>query len=368
MKIELNFIKIRDLVAGFRESADDGVFGYGGKLNIRPPYQREFRYNENQQKKVIETIRKKFPLNIMYWSKESDGTYEMIDGQQRTLSICGFVNHDFNIYDTDRGVIYFDGLTQGEQDEFLDYELMVYICEGTLPEKLEWFRVINIAGEKLLDQELLNAIYTGPFVSDARRYFSKTGCAAYRLANKYINGVPIEQAYLAKALQWAAHRDKTNVETYMAMHKLDQNANGLWLYFQQIIAWVQATFTNYRREMKGLNWGEMYEKFGQNSYNTDELEQQIHSLMEDNEIMKKAGIYRYVLSGDIRDLSFRAFDDKQKREAYERQEGICPHCGGQFNISDMEGDHITPWSEGGTTTADNCQMLCRRCNRLKGAK
>ena len=368
MKIELNFIKIRDLIAGFRDSADEGVFGYGGKLNIRPPYQREFRYDEAQQRSVIETIIKKFPLNIMYWSKEADGTFEMIDGQQRTLSICGFVQHDFNINDKDRGIIYFDRLTKDEQKEFLDYKLMVYFCEGTQPEKLDWFRVINIAGERLLDQELLNALYSGPFVTDARRYFSKIGCPAFQIANKYIAGSTIEQAYLAKVLKWIAKTNNTTVEEYMAAHQNDINASKLWAYFQRIINWIEATFTTYRREMKSVNWGALFDEFGENIYDANKLESQIRDLMEDNDIEKNSGIYRYVLSGDLRDLSFRTFDKKQKREAYERQGGICPHCGERFLLEEMEGDHITPWAEGGTTTADNCQMLCRRCNRLKGAK
>lgn len=372
MKIELNFIKIRDLIAGFRESADEGVFGYGGKLNIRPPYQREFRYDEVQQRAVIETIIKKFPLNIMYWSKEVDGTFEMIDGQQRTLSICGFVQHDFNIYDKDGGILYFDRLTEDEQNEFLNYELMVYFCEGSQPEKLDWFRVINIAGEKLFDQELRNAVYVGPFVTDARRYFSKNGCPAYKIGRDYMSGNTVEQAYLETILKWIARHDGIHeekpIDRYMAIHQFEPNANRLWAYYMQIITWVRTTFIRYRKEMKGLDWGAMFDEFGENIYDINALEKQIHDLMEDDEIMKKSGIYRYVLSGDLRDLSFRAFDKKQKREAYERQEGICVHCRRHFELEEMEADHITPWKEGGTTVVENCQMLCRNCNRTKGAR
>lgn len=372
MKIELNFIKIRDLIAGFRESADEGVFGYGGKLNIRPPYQREFRYDEKHQRAVIETIIKKFPLNIMYWSKEEDGTFEMIDGQQRTLSICGFVQHDFNIYDKDGRILYFDRLTEDEQNEFLDYELMVYFCEGTQPEKLDWFRVINIAGEKLFDQELRNAVYVGPFVVDARRHFSKNGCPAYKIGSDYMSGNTVEQAYLETILKWAARHDGIHdekpIDRYMAIHQFEPNANRLWAYYMQIITWVRTTFPRYRKEMKGLDWGAMFDEFGENIYDIDALEKQIHDLMEDDEIMKKSGIYCYVLSGDLRDLSFRTFDKKQKREAYERQKGICVHCGKHFELEEMEADHITPWKEGGTTVVENCQMLCRNCNRIKGAR
>lgn len=369
MKIELKSIKIADLIAGYCNDPDAGVRGYGGRLDIRPPYQREFRYDVRQQQAVVDTVLKGFPLNIMYWSAADDGTFEMIDGQQRTLTLCEFRTHGFHIEDPDRGTLYFSTLTREEQERFLSYELTVYFCEGTDKEKLDWFRVINIAGEKLLDQELLNAVYAGPFVAAARRHFSKNGCPAYKLAADLLSGNAIEQAYLATILRWAARRDGVaRVDDFMALHQHDPNANGLWAYFVAVVTWVRSTFPKYRREMKGLDWGAMYDEFGQGVYDTDALERRVHALMEDDEIMRKAGIYRYVLSGEERDLSFRAFDRKQKREAYERQRGVCPHCGKHFELEEMEGDHITPWREGGTTVAANCQMLCRDCNRRKGGK
>ncbi len=369
MTIDPKTIKIRDLVAGYIDDPDNGVRGYGGRLDIRPPYQREFRYDLKQKRAVIETILKEFPLNIMYWSVVGEDEYEMIDGQQRTLSICEFSNHDFNIEDKDRGTLYFGTLTKEEQDAFLDYDLTVYFCTGTDKEKLDWFRVINIAGERLLDQELLNAVYVGPFVTDARRHFSKDGCPASKIATDLLNGVAREQAYLATVLHWAARHDGINeVSEYMAIHQYDPNANQLWLYFSAIVTWVRSTFIKYRKEMKGIDWSLLYDRYHEKIYDTTELENRIHNLMEDDEIMKKSGIYSYVLSGDLRDLSFRTFDRKQKREAYERQKGICPHCGKHFELEEMEGDHITPWVEGGVTTADNCQMLCKVCNRKKGAK
>lgn len=372
MDIKPKQIPIRDLISGYTNSPTEGVYGYGGKLNIRPPYQREFRYDLRQQQAVIETILKGFPLNIMYWSVADDGTFEMIDGQQRTLSICGYYQHDFNIVKKDRPVLYFDNLTEEEKEKFFNYELTVYLCNGTDKEKLDWFRVINIAGERLLDQELRNAVYVGPFITDARRHFSKNGCAAYKMAGDYMTGKLEEQAYLETVLKWAARHDGISdpspIDKYMAMHQQDPNANQLWAYFSQVITWVKSTFKKYRKEMKGLDWGAMFDEFGAGIYDTDLLEQQIHDLMEDDEIMKKSGIYRYVLSGDLRDLSFRTFDKKQKREAYERQKGICPHCGKHFELEEMEADHIKPWCEGGTTVADNCQMLCRNCNRIKGGK
>lgn len=369
MDIKLKSIKIRDLVDGYENDPDSGVVGYGGRLNIRPPYQREFRYDLKQKQSVIDTILKGFPLNIMYWSVVGDDSYEMIDGQQRTLSICEFRYHEFNIADPERGVLFFGTLTDDEKQKILDYELTVYFCSGTDKEKLDWFRVINIAGERLLEQELRNAVYVGPFVTDARRHFSKNGCPAYKIGGDYLSGNAIEQAYLETVLRWATRKDGlSSVEEYMATHQFDPNANKLWAYYMQIITWIRSTFPVYRKEMKGLDWGAIFDEFGENIYDTEELEKQIHYLMEDDEIMKKSGIYRYVLSGDLRDLSFRAFDKKQKREAYERQNGICIHCGKHFELEEMEADHIKPWRDGGTTVAENCQMLCRNCNRIKGGK
>lgn len=372
MNIELKSISIRDLVAGYSSDPDHGVFAYGGKLDIRPPYQREFRYDEKQKRAVIETIMKGFPLNIMYWSECEDGSFEMIDGQQRALSICEYYSGNFHIGDKDRPVLYFHTLKDEEQEAFLDYELTVYFCSGTDKEKLDWFRVINIAGEKLLDQELRNAVYVGPFVTDARRHFSKQGCPAFKVGSDYMSGSTVEQAYLETILKWAARKEEIKddkpIDAYMALHQFDPNASKLWAYYMQIITWIRSTFPHYRKEMKGLDWGGMYDEFGENLYKTEQLEQQIHDLMEDDEIQKKSGIYRYVLSGDLRDLSFRTFDKKQKREAYERQAGICAHCGEHFELEEMEADHIKPWKEGGTTVAENCQMLCRNCNRVKGGK
>lgn len=368
MKIELKAIKIKDLVEGFKDDEEAGVVGFGGKLDIRPPYQREFRYNSMQQEAVINTVMRGFPLNTMYWSVDENGHFEMIDGQQRTLSICHYFDGDFHIVDENGDKRWFHNLLPEQREKFLNYELTVYFCQGSDKEKLEWFRTINIAGAKLLEQELLNAVYSGPWVSDARKYFSKNLCPAYKIAENLLSGSAIQQDYLATVLSWAADKQGVAVDWYMSLHQNDPNANKLWQYFNQVITWVRATFPKWRKEMKGLNWGAMFEQFGENTYDITELEKQIHDLMEDDEIMKKSGIYRYVLSGDLRDLSFRTFDKKQKREAYERQQGICPHCHKHFELEEMEADHITPWKEGGTTVAENCQMLCRNCNRIKGAR
>ena len=340
--------------------------GYGGRLDIRPKYQREFVYKDKQRDAVIETIRKGFPLNVMYWcvtektDNTSDVAYEVLDGQQRTISICQYVAGDFSINEE-----YFHTLTDDQQEQILDYKLMVYFCEGTDSEKLDWFRTINIAGERLTDQELRNAVYTGTWLTSAKRFFSKNGCAAKALSDKYVKVDTIRQELLELALKWISGG---NIRQYMADHQQDANANALWLYFQQVIAWVQATFPTYRREMKGLPWGELYNRYKDSQLDTAALEAEIADLMQDDEVQKKSGIYEYVLDGDERHLNLRAFDKSTARTAYERQEGICPKCGKHFEIEQMEADHITPWSQGGKTLPENCQMLCRECNRRKGAR
>ena len=255
-----------------------------------------------------------------------------------------------------------------EGEELTEEEIIKGIRKGTIANKL----IPVCCGSSYKNkgvQELLNAVYSGPFVTDARRHFSKNGCPAYKMGADFLNGNAIEQAYLSTILKWAARHDGVeSVDKYMALHQFDLDAEKLWTYFVSIITWIHSTFVKYRREMKGLDWGAMFDEFGEGIYNAEALEKQIHDLMEDDEIMKKSGIYRYVLSGDLRDLSFRIFDKKQKREAYERQEGICVHCGKHFELEEMEADHIKPWKEGGTTVAENCQMLCKNCNRIKGGK
>lgn len=360
MKIEPRSIKVKDVFNGYMDSDEEGVVGFGGKLDIRPKYQREFVYDEKKRAAVINTIRNGFPLNVMYWAKTGDDTYEVLDGQQRTISFCQYLNGDFS----------FDGkyahnLTADEREKIENYELLIYICEGTDKEKLDWFEIVNIAGEKLTDQELLNAVYTGPWLTDAKRHFSKTNCPAYGLAEKYMNGSPIRQDYLATVLKWISDGEVTE---YMASHSQDENASELWQYFRTVISWVETTFPNYRKEMKGLDWGKFYNDYHEVNYNAAKLEEIIAQLMLDEDVTNKRGIYEYMLSGDERNLNIRAFSDSMKREAYERQKGIYAKCGEHFEINEMEADHITPWSQGGKTTAENCQMLCKDCNRRKSDK
>ena len=363
MKIDLHKIKVRKVVDGYKDSREEGVVSYGGKLDIRPKYQREFVYKEKQRDAVIETIKNNFPLNVMYWMIREDGGYEVLDGQQRTISIGQYVTGDFSLNDR-----FFHNLTKEEQDKILDYELMIYFCEGTDKERLDWFRIINIAGEKLTDQEIRNAVYTGPWLSDAKLKFSKSNCAAYLLANDggaLLTGSPIRQEYLETALSWI---NNTEVADYMAKHQHDKNANELWEYFQNVIAWVRKTFPNHRKEMASVNWGELYNKYKDKKLDAKKLEAEVAKLMQDEDVTKKSGIYEYVLTGSERALNIRAFNDKMKREAYERQKGICPDCKGEnkkkkWEIEEMEADHIKPWHEGGKTIATNCKMLCKQDNR-----
>ena len=360
MKIELKEITVRDLTAGYKDNDEDGVVGYGGHLDIRPPYQREFIYKDKQRDAVIDTVTKNFPLNVMYWAARGKDDFEIIDGQQRTISISQYVEGDFAFNGR-----YFHNLQNDEKEQILDYKLMVYFCSGGDSEKLEWFKTINIAGEKLTDQELRNAVYSGSWVTDAKRYFSKNGCAASGLGSDYLNGSPIRQDYLETAIEWLS---KGEIEEYMGQHQHDPNANELWLYFQSVISWVNVLFPKHRKEMKGVAWGDLYNQLKDKKFDAKKLEEQVSRLMMDDDVTKKSGIYPYVLTGEERHLNIRAFTAQQKREAYERQEGICVVCKEHFEIGEMEADHITPWHEGGKTNAVNCQMLCRDDNRRKSGK
>lgn len=364
MKIELREISVRELSDSYEDNAEQGVVGYGGKLDIRPPYQREFIYKDKQRNAVIDTVRKDFPLNVMYWAVREDGGYEVIDGQQRTISICQYVNGDYSI----EGLA-FHNLQDDQQNQILGYKLLVYFCTGEPSEKLEWFKTINIAGAELTDQELRNAVYAGPWTTDAKRYFSKTGCPAYQIGGDYLRGSAIRQEYFETAIEWHADATATGtINEYMSKHQHDANAVALWNYFQGVINWVKATFPKYRKEMKGVEWGPLYNSFGSKAIDAARLEKQVAKLMADEDVEKKSGIYPYVLDKDERHLNIREFSPNMRREAYERQKGICVKCGKKFEFEEMDGDHITPWSQGGKTNAANCQMLCKDDNRRKSAK
>jgi len=359
MKIEPHEITVREVVKNYVDNAEEGVVGFNGKLNIRPKYQREFVYDNKKRNAVIDTIRKGFPLNVMYWVKNEDGALEVLDGQQRTISFCQYVNSDFSIDNR-----FFHNLTNIEKEQILNYECMIYFCEGNDIEKLDWFRIVNIAGERLYDQELLNAVYTGTWLSDAKLKFSKSNCAAHLLSKDYVDGSPIRQDILETALSWIASGE---IKKYMSIHQHDPNANELWTYFRNVIEWVKLTFTTYRREMKDIDWGGLHNEFKNKMFDANKLEQEIQTLMMDDDVTNKKGVYPFVLTRNEKYLNVRDFTQSQKREAYERQKGLCPRCGHEkhFELDEMEADHITPWHLGGKTIAENCQMLCKKHNREK---
>jgi len=351
MKIELKEISIREVVNGYKNDNEEGVIGYSGNLNIRPKYQREFVYKDKQRDAVIETVIKNFPLNVMYWVKNSDNTYEVMDGQQRTISICEYVAGKFSL-----NYRYFHNLEEVEKEQILNYKLMIYFCEGNDKEKLDWFKTINWSIASFAPYEVL---------TDAKKYFSKTGCPAYNIGSDYVTGSPIRQDYLETVIDWLSNGD---IESYMAVNQHKPNANELWLYFNKVINWIKVVFPKYRKEMKGVNFGTLYNKYKDIEVDSIELEKEITALMCDEDVTKKSGIYSYVLSRDEKYLSIRAFTANQKREAYEKQNGICVKCLKHFELNEMEADHITPWHEGGKTTAENCQMLCKNDNRTKSGR
>lgn len=373
LKIDEKKVTVGEIVKGYINNDEQGVRGYDGLLDIRPPYQREFIYNEKEQQAVIATVLNGYPLNVMYWVKRSDDaecTYEVMDGQQRTLSLCEYVAGKF-AYDFKN----FFNQPEDIRKRILNYPLTIYVCEGEASEKLEWFKTINIAGKPLNDQEIHNAIYAGPFVSDAKRHFSKTNCGAYRLGKDLVNGSTIRQDFLKKALEWMADHETRNGKTqtlvgYMAEHQHDPNANNLWSYFQNVLNWAITNFNmkKFRKIMKGLDWAKYYDIYHEQTLDVKGMEQKISELVGDDEIQKQQGIIPYVLTGDEHYLDLRAFPDKIKLAVWEMQQHKCAVCGNEFDIALMEGDHITSWKDGGRTTIENCQMLCRECNRRKGSK
>ena len=370
MKIIHEDIKVSDLVEGYEDNAEQGVFGYKGRLNIRPPYQREFIYGEKQRNAVIQTVMKGFPLNTMYWAVSADD-YELMDGQQRTVSICQYVSGEYSV-ELDGTPLFFHNLTADKKKLILDYKLSIYICDGTDSEKLDWFKTINIAGAKLTAQELRNAIFAGPWLTDAKRWFSKTGAPAVQDGrDKLVNGAPLRQEVLETALEWlSGHKD--NIEDYMGTHQLDQDAQELWQYWQAVFDWVERVFPNQdsarTRLMKGLPWGHFYNAHSDEKLNAKQLEERIVALIDDDEVDSKKGIYEYLLTGNEKSLSLRVFDEKTKQKIYAGQNGVCPTCKEHFKIEEMEADHILPWHSGGKTVIENCQLLCKKDNRTKSGK
>lgn len=378
MDIKEKKITVSELTQGFVDNDEEGVRCYGGLLDIRPPYQREFIYKEKQREAVIQTVMKHYPLNTMYWAARDDGRYEIIDGQQRTMSICQFVHNIWSV-NVDGDMMKFENIKKSRPalaEKILNYNLTVYVCKGTQDQRLKWFETINIAGEELKPQELRNAVYSGTWLTDAKRYFSKRGCPAYLMSSDYTSVSAERQGILELAIKWISEIDfpdmkklDDRIKAYMMTHQNDVDASALWIYFEAVISWVKAKFPKVRKKfMKGVEWGSLYNRFKGVPLDAAKLEEELERLIMDDDVNTNSGIYPYVLTHDERYLNLRSFTPGQKQKVYELQKGICPICGKHFDIEQMEGDHITPWCEGGHTTIENCQMLCRECNRRKSAK
>lgn len=377
MKINETRLKIGDLIDGYYEDdSTSKVTAWGGKLDVRPEYQREFVYAEKQRDAVINTVLNGFPLNIMYFVDRLDGTYEVLDGQQRIISICRYAKNMFSVklpaatggFNT----VNYPNLFDDQLEDFLDYELHVYVCEGTEREKLDWFQVINIAGMTLENQEILNAVLHSAWLTDAKSAFSRRNCAANKNYGKYMNGDYIRQKFLETAFRWNAYYEgitgKDAIVQYMQKHRQDKNADALWKYFEDVFTWVQATFGSYDKSMKGVEWGYLYNEHKDDNLDPVELQRRVKELMADDEVQKKSGIYEYLLTGEKKVLNLRTFSERDKITMYNRQQGLCAICGKPFSMKEMHADHIKPWSRGGLTELSNGQMLCVNCNLAKSDK
>ncbi len=366
MKIEHKKYKLKEIYKEYKNNKEEGVIAFDGKLNVRPAYQREFVYNEEQMKNVIHSIMSNFPLNTMYWAKNEDGTFEVIDGQQRTISFCDYMAGDFSIKNKDNTPKYYHSLSEEEKRIIDNYEVSIYICEGDDKEKLNWFKIVNTPPAKLTDQELRNAIYSGTWISDAREKFSKRTCIAYNKWNKWISGNAIRQDYLESALKWISDKENVSIEEYMSKHEKDENANELWEYFDSVLTWADEIF-HLSEYVKTVKWGILYNKYSnfEIKKTKEEIKEEIDKLLIDDEIDDKKGIYEYFFSRDDKHLHLRKFPEIIKKKAYQIQNGNCKKCKNHFEYKDVHADHIKPWSKGGKTIIENCQILCSECNLNK---
>lgn len=397
MKTSQPIITIRDLINGYQDNGEKGVVAYGGKLNVRPAYQRAFVYNPDDRDRVMLSVYNNMPLNSMYWAKNPDDTYEVIDGQQRLISICQFITNDdgfgnpiaidFNGKNTQT----FEGLSPDKQREILDYRLQIYVCEGTDDEKLDWFHTINIAGKQMTNQELLNANYTGKWLTSAKQFFSKkSNNEAINIsyydnddkktllnlsADKVLGDMgnlgekANRQLLLELALMWRIDADMEEyqqIKNYMGKHRFDEDAEDLVDYFKSVISWVKRLFLLYRVDMKGVDWGFLYNKYHHTNFNPQDISQTLNHLYElydvDPDGLKKKGFYEYCLSGDRTLIWHRAFSDRQQKQAYENQNKRCARCHKSFPLKELDGHHKIAFAEGGETTIENCLMLCKNCH------
>lgn len=379
-------ITIADICKGFQynELEGKGLFGLDGKLTIQPEYQRNYIYADGKKDvAVINSIIKGYPLGIIYFNKIGEDKYEVLDGQQRITSFGRYVTKKFAIKDSNGMEQYFSGLPKNLQDKIMQTPLLIYICEGEESEIKEWFKTINIAGVPLKEQELLNAIYSGSFVTLAKAEFSNSQNANVQKWSAYVSGSVIRQDFLHTALDWVS---KGAVDNYMSQHRQDTNINELKTYFISVIEWISTTFKSVEKEMCGLEWGRLYETYHTKAYSIDDVDKKVKELYGDPYVKNRKGIYEYILGGCVEHklIEVRVFDEATKKAVYAKQtkeaetEGHsnCPLCAlGEntnktkiWKLSKMDADHVTAWSKGGATDINNCQMLCVTHNRAKGNK
>lgn len=377
-------ITIRDIVDGFvyNELEGKGLFGLSGRLTIQPEYQRSYIYNDGKKDvAVIDSILKGYPIGLLYFNKVEDDKFEVLDGQQRITSIGRFVTGKFAVKDSNGNEQYYSGMAEVQREKIMETPLLVYICEGEEPEIKDWFKTINIAGVELTKQEILNAVYSGPFVTLAKEEFSNSQNSNIQKWGAYIAGDVKRQAYLERALDWVSHGA---IDNYMSAHRRDHDITELKSYFDTIIDWISGVFTDVESEMKGLEWGRLYETYHSQSYDSSKVSEEVHKLLGDYNVKDRRGVFEYILGGsvDTKLLNVRMFDEPTKKIVYANQteaaeakgESNCPFCsiGHDANktklwtLSDMDADHVAAWSKGGETSIENCQMLCKTHNRAKG--
>ena len=387
METTLKKYTVGEICDGFvyNELEGKGLYGLSGRLTIQPEYQRNYIYADGKKDvAVVQSALHGYPLGVLYFNKTDDGRLEVLDGQQRITSLGRFVTGRFAIFNADDIPQYFSSLSEELKDIILGTELLVYECEGTEDEIRKWFETVNIAGVPLNEQELLNAIYSGEFVTLAKQEFSNSQNANIQKWSHFISGAVNRQDYLERALQWVSRGKSKEVRDYMSQHRHDTNIDELKTYFTSVIDWIGSVFTDIESEMRGLEWGRLYEDYHTQPYNPTDVAQQVRQLYGDPFVKNRKGIFEYVLGGqqDKRLLDIRVFDEATKRKVYrlqteeaqQRGESNCPLCalGHEANrtkiwkISEMDADHVAAWSKGGATTADNCQMLCKTHNRAKG--
>jgi len=379
-------ITVKDICEGFvyNELEGKGLFGLAGKLTIQPEYQRNYIYASDGGKRemaVIESVLKEYPIGLIYFNKVSENNLEILDGQQRITSLGRFITDKFAIKDENGTEQYFGGMAKDKKDKILETKLLIYECEGTESQIKEWFKTINIAGVPLKPQELLNAIYSGPFVTLAKEEFSNSQNANTQKWGTYISGVVNRQDFLERALDWVS---KGDIDDYMSRHRKDTNIKELKTYFNSVIDWVSIVFIDIESEMRGLEWGRMYEEYHKNAYDPKKVSTEVYKLYADPYVKNRKGVFKYILGGstDTKLLNVRVFDEVTKKSVYATQTKVaknkeksnCPLCavGHGANkdkiwaLAEMDADHVTAWSKGGSTTIKNCQMLCKTHNQAKG--